>query len=97
MVRLTVRANGGSMNNNEIPTVKVRAREVTIFNTDARTWQTRWEWVFSCPHCIYRRKRVTHVHGAGDGVEPALLGHRVAHCFDEASPYRERGYMLVAE
>lgn len=40
-------------------------------------------WKF---YCIFCKKY--HLHGEG-------LGHRVAHCFSEKSPYYETGYNLV--
>lgn len=39
-----------------------------------------------CPYCACH-----HIHGAagGDGE-----GHRVAHCFEKRSPFKETGYIL---
>lgn len=40
-------------------------------------------YVFWCPYCNY-----IHRHGA------VSLGHRVAHCFNNSSPYLGTGYIL---
>ena len=40
-------------------------------------------WSFECPHC-----RCRHTHGA-------MPGHRVAHCYDAASPFKATGYILT--
>ena len=46
-------------------------------------YETPAELTFWCMHC-----REWHRHGHG-------AGHRLAHCRDAASPYRETGYDLV--
>ncbi len=48
-----------------------------------------WLWIVAkCPLCGRR-----HVHGAGDGDMPGLLGHRVSHCSAHAGG--PNGYYLV--
>jgi hypothetical protein len=42
-------------------------------------------WHFWCPYC-----RAEHIHGA-------LAGHRTAHCFEESSPLKHRGYYVIRE
>lgn len=43
----------------------------------------RGDWRFWCPHC-----RRFHYHGVA-------RGHRIAHCTDPRSPFKETGYVLA--
>lgn len=46
--------------------------------------------VAHCPLCGKK-----HTHGGGDDINHLLLGHREAHCFDDNTPNRHRGYNLI--
>ena len=48
--------------------------------------------VDKCPLC-----GKTHTHGAGTNKDEVhtYLGHRTAHCFDDATPNKDRGYNLI--
>jgi hypothetical protein len=45
-------------------------------------------WKFWCPFC-----RSYHVHG-GEPDHNGDIGHRVAHCHEPSSPFRNTGYSL---
>lgn len=64
-----------------IPVVKVKAKK----------YKSMWILTFWCPFC----KR-NHHHSGGkitDDYKKAL-GHRVDHCGDPRSPFKETGYVL---
>jgi len=42
-----------------------------------------------CPFCA-----TWHLHGAGSGLGPREKSHRVAHCTEPDSPFRQTGYYL---
>ena len=58
-----------------------KKRKVPIFNTEISVDGSQQS--FKCPHC----KRLHH-HGIG-------IGHRVAHCHKDDSPFKDKGYYLI--
>ncbi len=45
---------------------------------------------FWCPYCLK-----FHLHGVGENGD--ALGHRVAHCHEDKSPFTRTGYFLVLD
>ncbi|MHB1460440.1 MAG: hypothetical protein ACYC1M_04065 [Armatimonadota bacterium] len=81
----TAKANGSA--SPEIPDAEARVIVVHERRQDIYLLQ-----VDKCPLCSK-----THTHGAGTDPEQVhtYLGHRGAHCFNDDTPNRDRGYNLI--